>query len=168
MLGFLKFIPKQYAIIALCSVLIVTHCFAYYKGYKSAENKANVALVKQYEKERKYLKTVDDLSRQLVKAHAEKTIETKIVYRTIKKGIPNATTGAVCLNDVAGKLWNDALRGDMPVSSPRATDTPSRTYTDELVITNAVDNFEQYTACRAQLNALIDWHEKVETINASK
>jgi hypothetical protein len=36
------------------------------------------------------------------------------------------------------------------------------------VITNAVDNFEQYTACRAQLNALIDWHEKVETINASK
>jgi hypothetical protein len=168
MMTLLKFIPKQYAIIALCGVLIVTHGVAYYKGYQSAQKKATLALVAQYEKEREYIKAIDVMGREIVKAHAEKTVETKIVYRTIKKEIPNATTGAVCLNDVAGKLWNDALRGDVPSPSTGATNPPTRTYSDELVIANAIDNFEQYTACRAQLNALIDWHEKVETINASK
>jgi hypothetical protein len=168
MMSLLKIIPKQYAIFALCSVLIFSHGLAYYKGYQRAQKKATSALVAQYEKEREYLKAMDVMGREIVKAHAEKTIETKLVYRTIKKEIPNATTGAVCLNDVAGKLWNDALLGDMSSPSTGATNTPTRTYSDELVIGNAIDNFEQYTACRAQLNALIDWHEKVETINATK
>jgi hypothetical protein len=168
MMSLLKFIPKQYAVLALCGVLLVTHGVAYYKGYHSAQKKATLALVAQYEKEREYLKAMDVMGREIVKAHAEKTVETKIVYRTIKKEIPNATTGAVCLNDVAGKLWNDALRGDVSNSTTGTANTSSRTYSDEVVIANAIDNFEQYTACRAQLNALIDWHEKVETVNASK
>jgi hypothetical protein len=168
MMTLFKFIPKQYAILAICGVLIVTHGVAYYKGYQSAKNKAALALAVQYEKEREYLKAVDTMGREIVKAHAEKTVETKTVYRTIKKEIPNATTGAVCLNDVAGKLWNDALLGDVSGTPTGAINSPSRTYSDELVIANAIDNFEQYTACRAQLNALIDWHEKVEMLNASK
>jgi hypothetical protein len=74
--------------------------------------------------------------------------------------VSHETSGRVCFDDGAGRLWNDALSGVLPEASTRAAKEANGTYTDEEVLTNAVQNFEQYNECRAQLNALIDWHEK--------
>lgn len=36
----------------------------------------------------------------------------KIIYRTIKKEIPGATTNTPCFNQPSRELWNRALKGD--------------------------------------------------------
>jgi hypothetical protein len=59
------------------------------------------------------------------------------------------------------QLWNDALTG-MPnttTGTAKTTTSANTTITDEQVITNAIENFEQAKAMRDQLNALIDWYE---------
>lgn len=163
-----KFLLNPYSALALILALGASHSYAYYKGYKRSQDKAQIALIKQYEKEREYLQSLDLLGRELVKAYANTKVETKTVYRTLIKEIPHATTGAVCFNDVAGRLWNDALFGNLPDATSGPADETARAHTDDIILSNAVLNFEQYTACRQQLNALIDWHEKVAEINAAK
>jgi hypothetical protein len=58
-------------------------------------------------------------------------------------------------------LWDDALFG-VSSSTTGVTEEATRadTITDREALKNAVANFEQYTECRAQLNALIDFHEQ--------
>jgi hypothetical protein len=168
MIGLFSLIPKPYLILAVLASLAITHSVAYFKGYQSAERKATQELVKQMEKEREYLAAIDTMGRELVKAHNEKSAETKVVYRTIIKEIPNATTGRVCFSNDAAGLWNQSLYGEMPSTPAGTADKTSGAYSDEEVLTNAVENFEQYTACRAQLNALIDWHEEIGKANAAK
>jgi hypothetical protein len=163
-----KFLLNPYAALALIVLLGVSHGYAYFKGVRNCENKAKLELIKQYEKEREYLVQIDTLGRELVKAYSEKRVETKTVYKTITKEIPNATTGAVCFNSDAGRLWNDSLFGNMSDATSGTTDEAARAFTDDIVLINAVQNFEQYTECRQQLNALIDWHEKVAEQNATK
>jgi len=168
MFGLLALIPKPYLIIATLAALVASHSIAYFKGYQSAERKASEELVQQLTKEREYLAALDKMGREIVKAHNEKEAATRVIYRNIKEKIKDETVGRVCFSDNAAGLWNDSLFGAVPDTPTRTTKKTTGAYSDAEVLTNAVENFEQYTACRAQLNALIDWHEKVEKTNAAK
>jgi protein-arginine kinase activator protein McsA len=63
-------------------------------------------------------------------------------------------------------VWNSALTGPVPKTPTGTTQTTSSTdtATDEQVLTNVIENFEQAKSIRDQLNALIDWYETNETI----
>jgi hypothetical protein len=146
--------------LALTFALIASHGFSYYKGYQSASDKAKVQLLKETQAKVEAMNAYELVSREYVKAFQTKQVETKIIYRTIKEQIKDETTGKLCLNDDAGRLWNNALEGVLPKTATGTVATPEPTYSDEAILTNAIENFEQYNDCRAQLNALIDWHEK--------
>jgi hypothetical protein len=65
-------------------------------------------------------------------------------------------------------VWNSALTGNLPnpptgtVKETTSTDTFGATDTE--VLTNVIENFEQYKQVRDQLNALIDWYENIESV----
>ena len=102
----------------------------------------------------------DKLGRELVTALQSKQAEQVVIYRNIKKEIPNVTDNRICFADTnALSMWNNALNG-VPKTTAGTIEATSatNTATDREVITNAVENFEQYTQVRNQLNALIDWH----------
>lgn len=168
MIGLLTLVPKPYLILGAVLALVATHGAAYYKGYQRAEDSQAALIVEQWKKEQELRAAYDIASKELVKAYQAAEVKEKIVYRTIKEKVYEKTTGAVCLNSSTAGLWDDALFGSMPDTSTGAIEETSRTYTDAEVVTNAVNNFEQYKECRSQLNALIDWHEKVEAINGAK
>jgi len=167
-MGLLTLVPRPYLILGLVFALIASHGFAYFKGYKRAEDAQASQMIEVLKRERELLAAYDVVSRELVSALQVKQADTKIVYRTITKEIPNATTGRVCFNNDAASLWNDALKGSVSETPTGAAKASTGTYSDAEVLTNAAENFEQYTACRQQLNALIDWHEKVEAVDATK
>lgn len=155
----LNVIPKPYLIGFAVFLLASTHITAYYKGYQSRDNKAKVELAKQTEAKLEAIAAYDVISRELVKKYQDKQVETKIVYRTIKEKVKDETTNTVCFNDNASRLWDSALQGVLSETPTRVTEKASTTYTDEQILTNAIENFELYKDCREQLNALIDWHE---------
>lgn len=155
----LNVIPKPYLIGFAVFLLASTHITAYYKGYQSRDNKAKVELAKQAKAKLEAIAAYDLISRELVKAYQQKQVETKIVYRTIKEKVKDETTGSVCFNDSASRLWDSALQGVLPETTPRVAEKTTSTYTDEQILTNAIENFELYKDCREQLNALIDWHD---------
>lgn len=102
----------------------------------------------------------DKLGRELVTALQSKQVEQIVIYRNIKKEIPNVTDNRICFADAhALSMWNNALNG-VPSTTAGTIEASSatNTATDREVIANAVENFEQYTQVRNQLNALIDWH----------
>lgn len=168
MIGLLTLVPKPYLILGAVLALAATHGVAYYKGYQRAEHAQAALIVEQWKKEQELKVAYNHASKELVKAYQAAQTKEKIVYRTIKEKVYEKATGAVCLNNSTAGLWDDALFGNMPDTSTRAVEETSRTYTDAEVVTNAVENFEQYKECRSQLNALIDWHEKVEAVNGAK
>jgi undecaprenyl pyrophosphate synthase len=145
--------------LALALFLLTSHGMAYYKGHESATDKAKLVLLKETQAKVEAMNAYDKVSRELVKAYQEKEVVTKTVYKAIKEKVKDETTGRVCLNDGAVSVWDSALKGVLPEASTRVAKEASRTYSDEEVLTNAVENFEQYNSCREQLNALIDWHE---------
>jgi hypothetical protein len=99
----------------------------------------------------------DAYARKVVASYNTKQAEQVIVYRNIKKDIPNVTDNRICFADSnALSLWNAALTG-MPSTTTGVVETPS--VTDTAVLTNAIENFEQSKQTRDQLNALIDWYE---------
>jgi hypothetical protein len=152
-------LTNPWVILGIVIFTITTHVTAYYKGYQSRDNKAKVELAKQTEAKIKAMEAYNLISKELVKAYQQKQVETKIVYRTIKEKVKDETTGRVCFDNGATRLWNNSLEGVLPDTSTRVAETSSTSYTDEVVLQNAIDNFEQYKDCRDQLNALIDWHE---------
>ena len=164
----LTLVPKPYLLIAGFAAIVAGISVAYFKGYRAAERQYAQQLVEQLVKEREYLEAADLMGREIVKAYNTKQAETKVVYRTIKERVYENTSGAVCLNSDAARLWDDALLGNLPETSAGAVETPARTYTDAEVVANAVENFEMYKQCRNQLNSLIDWHEKVEAMDGPK
>lgn len=121
-----------------------------YDSRLKTEAEKNIALMGKYQDEQK----------NAAKRAQETEQKTRIVYRTIKEGIPNVTDHRICFADShALSLWNRALQG-MPTTAAGATQAPGGTAaTDAEVLTNAVENFEQYKQVRDQLNALIDWIE---------
>jgi hypothetical protein len=160
-------IPVPYLILGVAAILVMTHAFSYLKGYKLAETKHKSSLVEQMKKERKYLEKIDSLSRELVSKQNTAEAKDRIVYKTIIKEIPNATSGILCFTDSATGLWNNALIGEMPEASTGApTETSGTRATDTEILENAAENFHLYKTCRDRLNALIDWHESVEKVEA--
>lgn len=63
------------------------------------------------------------------------------------------------------RLWDNALASYLPYASWQSAgaagkpDTLRAPIDSPDILNNAVVNFGKYAACRAQLNALIDWHE---------
>ena len=122
----------------------------------------DAALKKSMEETIALQKAYDTYARESVKKFQSQQANQVIVYRDLKGKIKDVTDNRVCFADNnALSLWNNALTG-MPDSTTRVaktTTTTSTAITDEQVITNAVENFEQSKQVRDQLNALIDWYE---------
>jgi hypothetical protein len=105
----------------------------------------------------------DNYAREAVLKFQNKQTEQVIVYRALKGEVKNVTDNRICFADNdALQLWNAALTG-LPTATAGTTQTTSTTntveVTDEQVLTNVIENFEQAKQIRDQLNALIDWYE---------
>lgn len=152
-------LTNPWIILSFILISTASHGYAYYKGYQSRDKAAQLEVKKELEAKLEAYKAYDLISREFVKKLQEKEVETKIVYRTIKEKVKDETRGRVCFDDGANRMWNDALKGSLSEAPTRAPEKTTRTYSDEVVLGNAVENFEQYKQCRDQLNALITWHE---------
>ena len=109
----------------------------------------------------------DDYAREAVLKFQNQQAEQVVVYRTLKRNIKDVTDNRICFADGnALSVWNSALTGTVPKATTGTTkETPSTdTATDEQVLTNVIENFEQSKQIRDQLNALIDWYENNEEI----
>ena len=110
----------------------------------------------------------DDYAREAVLKFQNQQTQQVLVYRDIKRKVQDVTDNRICFADGnALSLWNSALTGDVPKAASRTakeTPTTSTAITDEQVLTNVVENFEQAKQIRDQLNALIDWYENNELI----
>jgi hypothetical protein len=106
-------------------------------------------------------KVYDDYAREVTTKFQNQQAEQVIVYRDLKRKVNDVTDNRVCFADNnALSVWNAALTG-VPNTTTGTSKTPTstNTVTDEQVLTNAVENFEQAKAIRDQLNSLIDWYE---------
>jgi len=107
-------------------------------------------------------KAYDDYAREVAAKFQNQQAAQTVVYRDLKRKVQDVTDNRICFADNnALQLWNDALTG-MPnttTGTAKTTTSASTAITDEQVITNAIENFEQAKAMRDQLNALIDWYE---------
>ena len=105
----------------------------------------------------------DRYAREIATKFQNQQAEQVIVYRNLKGKVKDVTDNRICFNDSnALSVWNSALTGDLPKAPTRTAKTPpsTDTATNEQVLTNAIENFEQAKQIRDQLNALIDWYEK--------
>ena len=103
----------------------------------------------------------DKYAREVTNKFQTQQAEQVIVYRDLKRKVNDVTDNRVCFADNnALSVWNAALTG-LPNAPTGVVKTPTSTnsVTDEQVLTNAIENFEQSKQIRDQLNALIDWHE---------
>jgi hypothetical protein len=122
------------------------------------EGAINKALQEKIELQQAY----DDYAREAVLKFQNQQTEQVIVYRDVKRKVADVTDNRICFADGnALSLWNSALTGTVPKATAGTTKTPTstNTVTDEQVLTNVIENFEQAKQIRDQLNALIDWHE---------
>ena len=110
----------------------------------------------------------DDYARKATQKFQNQQAKQVLVYRDIKRKVEDVTDNRICFADGnALSVWNSALTGDVPKATPRTTkETPTTNtaITDEQVLTNVVENFEQSKQIRDQLNALIDWFENNEKV----
>lgn len=105
----------------------------------------------------------DNYAREVAVKFQTQQAAQAIVYRDLKRKVSDVTDNRVCFADSnALSLWNSSLTGNLPKAATRTTQetaSASTAITDEQVLTNAIENFEQAKAIRDQLNALIDWYE---------
>jgi hypothetical protein len=110
----------------------------------------------------------DDYARKATQKFQNQQAKQVLVYRDIKRKVEDVTDNRICFADGnALSVWNSALTGDVPKATTRTAKeatTTSTAITDEQVLTNVIENFEQSKQIRDQLNALIDWYENNETI----
>lgn len=109
----------------------------------------------------------DAYAREVAAKFQNQQAEQVVKYRTLKGKIKDVTDNRICFADGnALSVWNSALTGDVPKATTGTTKTTTSTdtVTDEQVLTNVVENFEQAKQIRDQLNALIDWFENNEVI----
>ena len=109
----------------------------------------------------------DDYAREAVTKFQNQQTRQVIVYRDLKRKVKDVTDNRICFADSnALSLWNSALTGSVPKATTGTTKTTTSadTATDEQVLTNVIENFEQAKQIRDQLNALIDWFENNEAI----
>jgi hypothetical protein len=126
------------------------------------------ALKKALQEKIELQQAYDAYAREVAAKFQNQQAEQAIVYRNLKRKIPNVTDNRICFADGnALSLWNSALTGDVPkatTGTTKETASASTAITDEQVLTNVIENFEQAKSIRDQLNALIDWYETNETI----
>lgn len=142
----------------LILVCIITVAFA--SGWKVNDWRYQAQLKAQAEAINEYKDAYDVLSREIVKTHKQVEAEQVIVYREIKKEIENVTDNRICFNDASAlSVWNAALIG-VPQAATGTSDQTAGTdtATDKEILQNAIENFEQYTKARNQLNSLIDFY----------
>ena len=111
-------------------------------------------------------KAYDDYAREVATKFQNQQAEQLIVYRDLKRKVKDVTDNRICFaNSDALSVWNSALTGTVPKATTGATKAAAGTdtVTDEQVLANVVENFEQAKQIRDQLNALIDWYEHQET-----
>jgi hypothetical protein len=108
----------------------------------------------------------DRYAREVAVKFETQQAEQVIKYRTLKGKVPHVTDNRICFADSAAwGLYNSALTG-LPTAPTGTTETPSTaSTTDTEVLTNVIENFEQYKQVRDQLNALIDWYENSEKVD---
>ena len=109
-------------------------------------------------------KAYDDYAREVATKFQNQQAEQVIVYRDLKRKIPDVTDNRICFADGnALSVWNSALTGGVPKTTTgaakEATSTNTFGATDTEVLANVIENFEQAKQIRDQLNALIDWYE---------
>lgn len=119
---------------------------------------------------------------EIATLYAAEKAKQKTVYRTIRQEVPHVVTSYVARPGPAAlpaadwvvtrdfvRVWNAGLTGELPAPAGRsagaaAAADPSDDQragvgaTD--ILTNHIDNAEQYLACRSQLQTLIDWHRQ--------
>ena len=103
----------------------------------------------------------DRYAREVATKFQNQQAEQVVKYRTLKGKVKDVTDNRICFaNNDALVLWNNAITG-LPTTTTGTAKTPTSTdtATNEQVLTNAVENFEQAKQIRDQLNALIDWYE---------
>ena len=104
----------------------------------------------------------DRYAREVAVKFETQQAEQVIKYRTLKGKVKDVTDNRICFADSnALSVWNSALTGDLPKAPTGTTETPSSTdtATNQEVLANAVENYEQYKQARDQINAWIDWYE---------
>jgi protein-arginine kinase activator protein McsA len=156
-------LPSNVKLIAAGIVLAVT----FVAGWTVNGWRHDGALKKALQEKIELQKAYDDYAREVATKFQNQQAEQAIVYRNLKRKVTNVTDNRICFADGnALSVWNSALTGDLPKATTGATkaSTSTDTATDEQVLTNVVENFEQAKQIRDQLNALIDWYENNELI----
>lgn len=156
-------LPPNVKLIAVGVVLAVT----FVAGWTVNGWRHDGALKKALQEKIELQQAYDDYAREVATKFQNQQAEQAIVYRNLKRKINDVTDDRICFADGnALSVWNSALTGDVPKAATRTTKetTSTDTVTDEQVLTNVVENFEQAKSIRDQLNALIDWYETNETI----
>ena len=156
-------LPLNIKAIAIGVVLLAT----FVAGWTTNGWRHDAALKDALQETIELQKAYDDYAREVASKFQNQQAEQAIVYRNLKRKINDVTDNRICFADGnALSVWNSALTGDMPKATTGATkETASTdTATDEQVLTNVIENFEQAKSIRDQLNALIDWFETNETI----
>ena len=140
---------------------------SFYAGWSVNGWRHDAALKKALQETIDLQKVYDDYAREAVLKFQNQQAEQVIVYRDLKRKVKNVTDDRICFADGnALSVWNSALTGSMPKAATGTTQTTTSTdtVTDEQVLTNVIENFEQAKQIRDQLNALIDWYENNESI----
>jgi len=150
-------IPLNIKSIVIGVILLIT----FLAGWTTNGWRHDANLKKALQEKIELQKVYDDYAREVASKFQQQQAEQVIVYRDLKRKVKDVTDNRVCFADNnALSLWNAAL-ADLPntPTGTTKTSTSTNTVTDEQVLTNAVENFEQAKQIRDQLNALIQWHE---------
>jgi protein-arginine kinase activator protein McsA len=157
-------LPSNVKLIAVGVVLAVT----FVAGWTVNGWRHDGALKKALQEKIELQQAYDAYAREVAAKFQNQQAEQAIVYRNLKRKINDVTDNRICFADGnALSVWNSALTGDVPkaaTGTTKTTPTTNTAITDEQVLTNVVENFEQAKSIRDQLNALIDWYETNETI----
>lgn len=151
-------LPLNIKAIAIGVVLLAT----FVAGWTTNGWRHDAQLKKALQETIELQKAYDDYAREVATKFQNQQAEQAIVYRNLKRKINDVTDNRICFADGnALSVWNSALTGDVPKATTGAAkaSTSTDTATDEQVLTNVVENFEQAKQIRDQLNALIDWYE---------
>ena len=158
-------LPLNIKAIAIGVVLLAT----FVAGWTTNGWRHDAALKEALQETIELQKAYDRYAREVVVKFENQQAEQVIKYRTLKGQVKDVTDNHICFADSAAlSVWNSALTGGLPKAPTGTTETPTSTdtfsATDTEVLTNVIENFEQYKQIRDQLNELIDWYENIELV----
>ncbi len=150
----------------IIAVVVIT---AFFMGWMVNGWRHDAALKKALQETIDLQHAYDDYAREVTQKFQNQQAKQVLIYRDIKGKVKDVTDNRICFADSnALSLWNSALTGDVPKATSgtikEAPTTDTFKVTDEQVLTNVIENFEQAKQIRDQLNALIDWFENNEKV----